>query len=274
MKKIASLLLSFLMFFTVAAYAEVFVPDQGLQPEERGVAAEADPLNAYLILGESIQGSHMRLIEDASAKRYDELYNEKVVFCGKQGRQVYKENYLYISLEDDFICPNDHEIAIVAEYFCYDNGKGYFHFDYNSTNGNDYQRRSVQKSAPDAQWCTQTITIDDFELRHAQKNGADFLPRAYESIELAEEIICRQLRRALSREEELDALLTALSGLPRGEVSEPERREILARVRELRCEDLSKTVGVLCKIYDKILLTEKGEVPPAEDELARFEDLL
>lgn len=107
-----------------------------------------------------------------------------------------------------------------------------------------------------------------------QKNGADFLPRAYESIELAEEIICRQLRRALSREEEMDALLTALSGLPRGEVSEPERREILARVRELRCEDLSKTVGVLCKIYDKILLTEKGEVPPAEDELARFEDLL
>lgn len=173
MKKIASLLLSFLMFFTVAAYAEVFVPDQGLQPEERGVAAEADPLNAYLILGESIQGSHMRLIEDASAKRYDELYNEKVVFCGKQGRQVYKENYLYISLDDDFIGPNDHEIAIVAEYFCYDNGKGYFHFDYNSTNGNDYQRRSVQKSAPDAQWCTQTITIDDFELRHAQKNGAD-----------------------------------------------------------------------------------------------------
>lgn len=173
MKKITSLLLSFLMFFMVAAYAEVFIPEQGLQPEEQGVAAAADPLNAYLILGENIQGSRMRLIEDTSAKRYDELYNEKVVFRGKQGRQVYKENYLYFSLDDDFIGPNDHEIAIVIEYFCYDNGKGYFHFDYNSTNGNDYQRRSVQKSAPDAQWCTQTITIDDFDLRHAQKNGAD-----------------------------------------------------------------------------------------------------
>ena len=173
MKRIAALLLSFLIIFTVAAYAEVFVPEQGLLSEEEGVAAEADPLNAYFILGEEPQGSRMRLIEDASAKRYDELYNEKVVFFGKQGRQVYKENYLYFSLEDDFIGPNDHEIAIVIEYFCYDNGKGYFHFDYNSTNGNDYQRRSVQKSAPDAQWCTQTVTIDDFELRHAQKNGAD-----------------------------------------------------------------------------------------------------
>ena len=100
--------------------------------------------------------------------------------------------------------------------------------------------------------------------------------RLLRAVSLSERLLLRRLERALLCEDEIDALL-ALCAEYAAElgVSEKEKKELLLRVEALRCEDLSKLVGMIGLLLDKeaVLRGSEGGGGGGASSVCRFEDL-
>lgn len=91
------------------------------------------------------------------------------------------------------------------------------------------------------------------ELRDKKKT--EFIDRAWESIELASNLVKRRLERAMFQEDELDDLqATCLEGCATPE----EKRTIRNKFAEIKLEDIGKLSTVLGVLYDKQALAGNG----------------
>ena len=100
--------------------------------------------------------------------------------------------------------------------------------------------------------------------------------RLLRAVNLSERLLVRRLERALLCEDDIDALLSCVRdyGTDVG-VSEKEKKELVLRVEALRCEDLSKLVGMIGMLLEKEALLEGGRREGSGDvpAVCRFEDL-
>ncbi len=76
--------------------------------------------------------------------------------------------------------------------------------------------------------------------------------RLLAAVTLAEEVLVCRLERVLLHEAEIDALLCTVDAAAREEgMSEKARRELLASAGAIRCEDLSRLVGIIGTLYER-----------------------
>ena len=101
--------------------------------------------------------------------------------------------------------------------------------------------------------------------------------RLLRAVSLSERLLLRRLQRALSDEDEIDALLLLTQECAAEEgMNEKARRELLSRVETLRCEDLSKLCSIIGLLCEKELLLRKGETgrdTQVATPACRFEEL-
>lgn len=99
--------------------------------------------------------------------------------------------------------------------------------------------------------------------------------RLLRAVALSERLLVRRLERALLHEDEIDALLEAVDGAAREEgMSEKARRDLLASAGAIRCEDLTRLVGIIGILSEREreIRGEGGRSQTGGAEV-RFEDL-
>lgn len=102
--------------------------------------------------------------------------------------------------------------------------------------------------------------------------------RLLRAVMLSERLLLSRLERALLHEEEIERLMEGVERLSREEgYTEKERRELLASLSSLRCEDLSKLVSIIGALSEREEALRggagRGESIPRGEEAVRFEDL-
>lgn len=100
--------------------------------------------------------------------------------------------------------------------------------------------------------------------------------RLLRAVTLSERLIVRRLERALLNEGEIDALLDFCAEFAKkAGATEKEKKELFSKIESLRCEDLSKLVGLIGMLCEKeALLSGAPSTAGAEAPVVcRFEDL-
>ena len=100
--------------------------------------------------------------------------------------------------------------------------------------------------------------------------------RLLRAVALSERLLLCRLERAVLREAEIDALLLAVDTAAREEgMNEKSRKELLASVAGLKCEDLSKLVSIIGVLADKgsEMRGERSERGASDMEERRFEEM-
>lgn len=100
--------------------------------------------------------------------------------------------------------------------------------------------------------------------------------RLLRAVALSERLLLRRLERAVLHEEEIDALLSAVDEAAREEgMNEKSRKELLAGVSGLKCEDLSKLVSIIGVLADKEseMRGERAARDATDAEERRFEEM-
>lgn len=101
------------------------------------------------------------------------------------------------------------------------------------------------------------------EKKKREKQRAQFVDLAWENINSANELIARQLRRAVRQEELIDELIAYFKAIPAGEIGEKQRQALIEKVENLKLEDLKKLTSTLSTLCDKQQQAreEEGETP-------------
>lgn len=107
--------------------------------------------------------------------------------------------------------------------------------------------------------------LEQMRLRHKKQ----FVRSAWETIEKAQELLDRRVTRALERDAEFDKLAAVI----RDEDVLPEvRKAAVARLSELRCENISKLATVIGTLYDKQALAMREETEISSVAIKGFEE--
>ncbi len=204
--------------------------------------------SAYVIFSKETQMSGMRYLEPNGAARNDELYSEQTVFNGVDCRQVYKENYLYLDLNDDFADENDRVFSLTFDYWDYGGG-GYFYIEYLPRGEIEHKSIQVLKLGLDENgvktagtWFRVTVYVDDACFTGQMAHGTDFRIRsgAYNAFSKIE---VRNLSRNVGEDENLGVYnankanslhqLGMFDGFGEGEAFEPCLEKELTREEAL-----------------------------------------
>lgn len=116
---------------------------------------------------------------------------------------------------------------------------------------------------------------DPVLARKRAKYKADFVRRAWSSINMAQSLLARRLERAIANEDAIDALIELVDeeAIER-KMPEKKRRELVGTVAGLKCEDIGKLVTILGTLYDKQALANREETEIVGGHVVtRFEDL-
>ena len=94
--------------------------------------------------------------------------------------------------------------------------------------------------------------VEKTKRKNEEGTGEASRKRLLRAVALSERLLVKRLERALLHEEEIDALLETVDAAAREEgMSEKARRDLLAAAGAIRCEDLSKLVGIIGVLSDK-----------------------
>lgn len=175
MKKIISAFLTVVILFTM-------VPQYILAKEAGEVSVVPGKNNAYVVFGETIESRKMTFLDGMADKELpanDPLYNEKVNLDGIPARKVYKENYVYLKLDESYYQKGDNKFLVLITYYDFGPDIGYFHFEYNSSSTKsdgsveDYKRISVMKKGIVPKWCSVRLMIEDADFGGKMEHGMD-----------------------------------------------------------------------------------------------------
>ena len=97
-------------------------------------------------------------------------------------------------------------------------------------------------------------SLEFVELRNKRKK--EFINSAWDGIDKSKRLLLRKLERALTDEEQLDALLAEFENLDK-ELSAGERSAMYKKFAGLKLEDISKLTTVLGTLYDKQALASE-----------------
>ncbi len=117
---------------------------------------------------------------------------------------------------------------------------------------------------------------DPVRAEQRAKYKADFVRRAWSSINMAQSLLARRLERALANEDAIDALIELVDEEAReSRMSEKKRRELIESVASLKCDDIGKLVAILGTLYDKQALAnkEETEIVGGSVRIDKFEDM-
>src|SRR5699024_7109595 len=123
--------ISFFMLFMMPFYGI-----WGIQAgEDRQVTLNVRENSAYVLFSDPPVQKNLTF-EDGYTQGITDpinpLYSEVFIQDGIQARKVYKENYLYFTLDKSFYDEGDHEFLVLITYYDFGPNIGYFHLDYNS----------------------------------------------------------------------------------------------------------------------------------------------
>jgi hypothetical protein len=101
----------------------------------------------------------------------NEPYTVQTIIGGLDCRQIPGSKYGYFNVTDPSVTSAQNDLIFTITY--YDSGTDQLYFQYNATNGVNYQNVTINKTGTNT-WITATIALTDASLRNAQNNGADF----------------------------------------------------------------------------------------------------
>ena len=135
--------------------------------------------NAYILFANEPKMNMMSFEDGSDGSRYTtETFNERVYFGDVEGRQVWKENYLYMRFDPSFCSPEDSLFKVEIDYWDY-SGIGWFFVDYTTADSDtNYNRVSVLKEGDpngDPKWHTLTFYLTDASFRQAMPYGCDLM---------------------------------------------------------------------------------------------------
>lgn len=90
---------------------------------------------------------------------------------GQACRFIAATKYGYFRVNDATITPADNQLIFTITFF--DAGAGFFSFQYNATNSQNYKPLDIEKTNSN-KWVTATVSVTDASFRNAQNNFADF----------------------------------------------------------------------------------------------------
>jgi hypothetical protein len=124
---------------------------------------------ASIIFSNPVEENNISLVvnTNADAEAYTEFTNQGGLSC----LFIPLGKYAYFSTNDATIGVNDNNLIIEITYL--DKGLGSLAFQYNATNGVNYERQSFNKTNSNA-WITVKIVVTNASFRNAQNNQSDF----------------------------------------------------------------------------------------------------
>ncbi len=133
--------------------------------------------NAYILFTNEPKMNMMSFEDGSDGGRYThDTFNERVYFGDIEGRQVWKENFLYMRFDPSFCTPEDSLFKVEIDYWDY-SGIGWFFVDYTTPDSDtNYNRVSVLKEGDpngDPKWHTLTFYLTDASFRQAMPYGCD-----------------------------------------------------------------------------------------------------
>ena len=124
---------------------------------------------ASIILSNPVEENNISLVVNTNPGA--EAYTQFTTKDGKDCLFIPLKKYAYFRVNDATITPGDNNLIVEISYF--DEGLGWFSFQYNGTNGVNTARQSFYKTNSKT-WMTVKIGINNASFRNAQNNQADF----------------------------------------------------------------------------------------------------
>lgn len=124
--------------------------------------------------------------------------------------------------------------------------------------------------------CAQDCSEQYEQLRTEKKK--EFIESAWKSIRLANELIERQLQRALRQEADIDELLSVtLEEIGNSEMTDKQKTagisNLYKKIAALKIEDINKLSTTLGTLYDKQALASNEPTQNIQANIVKFEDL-
>ena len=182
MKKHFSIIAAIMFAFVISALcvfspADVQAADHVMFQEiiEKSEIKSED--SAYILFTNEPEMRGMSFEDGSYGTRYThDTFNEPVYFGDMEGRQVWKENFLYMRFDPSFCSPEDSLFKVEIDYWDY-SGIGWFFVDYTTADSDtNYNRVSVLKEGNpdgDPKWHTLTFYLTDASFRQAMPYGCD-----------------------------------------------------------------------------------------------------
>ena len=170
MKKHFSIIAAIMFAFVISALcvfspADVQAADHVMFQEiiEKSEIKSED--SAYILFTNEPEMRGMSFEDGSYGTRYThDTFNEPVYFGDMEGRQVWKENFLYMRFDPSFCSPEDSLFKVEIDYWDY-SGIGWFFVDYTTADSDtNYSRVSVLKEGNpdgDPKWHTLTFYLTD-----------------------------------------------------------------------------------------------------------------
>jgi len=133
-----------------------------------------DTPDASIVFSNPVTENNISLFVNSNSDA--EAYTEFTTIGGENCLFIPQSKYAYFRVNDAVITPNDNNLIVEITYF--DEGLGNLSFQYNATNGDNYDRQNFRKTNSNT-WATVKIVITNASFRNAQNNQADF--RIYEN---------------------------------------------------------------------------------------------
>jgi hypothetical protein len=124
---------------------------------------------ASIILSNPVIENNISLVVNTNPGA--EAYTQFTTKDGKDCLFIPLKKYAYFRVNDATISPGDNNLIVEISYF--DEGLGWFSFQYNGTDGVNTARQSFYKTNSKT-WMTVKIGITNASFRNAQNNQADF----------------------------------------------------------------------------------------------------
>ncbi len=124
---------------------------------------------ASIVLSSPMEENNISLVVNTNpgAEAYTEFTNQEGLSC----LFIPLGKYAYFRADDATIGVNDNNLIFEITYL--DKGLGSLAFQYNATNGVNYERQSFNKTNSNA-WITVKIVVTNASFRNAQNNQSDF----------------------------------------------------------------------------------------------------